>query len=282
MNNNPPTSQNESIQDTKLLQLSTRSSAGKLLNGTKRSLIQFDVPGFLVVDDSIDYIQFNIASAVIPVSFYNMNDNNNKLVVLENGITSTYLFPNGNYNANLFMNTFKTLLPTRWGITLNSLTSVFTITNSTYATFSILGTTTMDYILGFSGNITSTNNSLTMPRVCNFLSLPRINVRCSCLANSVLATDSKSTVQNDIILSVSNNSSPNGQIVYENNGKIKNVFRCDRLDTFLVSITDDDGNLIDFNGVSSFFQFQFDIFRKYLDKPEKFHKIVEMVNSKTE
>jgi hypothetical protein len=272
---------NELIQDTKLLQLSTRSSAGRLLNGTKRSLIQYDIPAFLVVDDSIDYIQFNIASAVIPVSFYNINDNNNTLVIIENGITSNYIFPNGNYNANLFISTFKTLLPSRWDITLNSTTSIFTITNSTFPTFSILGSTTMDYILGFSGNITSTNNSLVMPRVCNFLSLPRINIRCSCLANSVLATDSKSTVQNDIVLSVSNNSFPNGQIVFENNGKIKSVFRCDRLDTFLLSITDDDGNLIDFNGVSCFFTFQFDIFRKYLDKPEKFSKIVEMVNSKT-
>lgn len=272
---------NESIQDTKLLQLSTRASAGKLLNGTKRSLIQYDIPAFLVIDDSIDYVQFNISSAVIPVSFYNINDTNNTLVIIENGITSSYVFPNGNYNANLFMTTFKTLLPTRWGITLNSVTSIFTITNTTYATFSILGTTTMDYILGFSGNITSTNNSLVMPRVCNFLSLPRINIRCGCLANSVLATDSKSAVQNDIILSVSNNSSPNGQIVYENNGKIKSIFRCDRLDTFLLSITDDNGNLIDFNGVSCFFTFQFDIFRKYLDKPDKFSKIVEMVNSKS-
>lgn len=273
---------NETIQDTKLLQLSTRASAGILLNGNKRSLIQYDIPAFLVADDSIDYIQFNVSSAVIPVSFYNINDNNNRLVVIENSITSSYVFPNGNYNASLFISTFKTLLPSRWGITLNSLTSIFTITNSTYTTFSILGTTTMDYILGFSGNITTTNGSLAMPRVCNFLSLPRINIRCGCLANSVLATDSKKAVQNDIILSVSNNSFPNGQIVFENNGKIKSVFRCDRLDTFLLSITDDDGNLIDFNGVSSFFTFQFDIFRKYLDKPEKFSKIVEMVNSKSQ
>jgi hypothetical protein len=137
----------------------------------------------------------------------------------------------------------------------------------------------MDYILGFSGNVTTSTGTLSMPRVCNFLSLPRINIRCGCLSNSVLATDSKSTVQNDIILSVSNNSVPNGQIVFENAGKIKSVFRCDRLDTFLLSITDDDGNLIDFNGVSSFFTFQFDIFRKYLNKPEKFQEIVKMVNS---
>jgi hypothetical protein len=48
-----------------------------------------------------------------------------------------------------------------------------------------------------------------------------------------------------------------------------------------LSITDEDGNLIDFNGVSSFFTFQFDIFRKYLNKPEKFQEIIKMVNSKS-
>ena len=178
------------------------------------------------------------------------------------------------------MTKFKSLLTT-FDITLNSTTSIFTITNSTYSIFSILGTTTMDYILGFSGTLATNNGSLVMPRVCNFLSLPRINIRCSCIANSVLATDSKTSVQNDIILSVSNNSYPNGQIVYESNGKIKSIFRCDRLDTFILSITDDDNNLIDFNGISSFFTLQFDVFRKYLDKPERFSKIVEMVNSKS-
>ena len=268
----------ELIQDTKLLQLSTRSSAGRLLNGTKRSLIEYDIPAFLIMDDSIDFIQFNISSAIIPVSFYNINSTNNTLVILETGNTSNYVFPTGNYNDNLFISAFKTLLSARFNITLNSTTSVFTITNTTNS-FSVLGTTTMDYILGFSGTIASSNSSVIMPRVCNFLSLPRINIRCGCLANSILATTSNSTVQNDIILSVSNNSVPNGQIVYQNTGQIKSVFRCDRLDTFILSITDDDGNLIDFNGVSCFMTFQFDIYRKYLDKPEKFSKIVELVNS---
>jgi hypothetical protein len=271
----------ESIQDTKLLFLSTRSSAGTLLNGTKRSLIQYNIPNFLVVDDSIDYIQFNISSAVIPVSFYTINDNNHTLNILENGITLSYVFPNGNYNASYFITTFLSLLPSRWGITLNPITSVFTITNSLYSTFSILGTTTMDYILGFSGNITSTNNSLTMPRCCNFLSTPRINIRCGCLANSAISTNSTASIKNDVLLSISNNGVPNGQIVFENNNKMKSIFKCDRLDTFIVSITDDDGNLIDFNGVSSFFTFEFDVFRKYLVKPEKFSTIVKMVNSQT-
>ena len=242
----------ESIQDTKLLFLSTRSSAGTLLNGTKRSLIQYNIPNFLVVDDSIDYIQFNVSSAVIPVSFYTINDINNTLNILENGNTYSYVFPNGNYNASYFITTFLSILPARWGITLNPITSVFTITNSLYSTFSILGTTTMDYILGFSGNITSTNNSLTMPRCCNFLSIPRINIRCGSLANSALSTTSSANIKNDVLLSINNNGVPNGQIVFENNNKIKSIFKGDRLDSFIVSITDDDGNLIDFNGISSF------------------------------
>jgi len=58
-----------------------------------------------------------------------------------------------------------------------------------------------------------------------------------------------------------------------------NIFRGDKLDTFTLCLTDDEGDYIDFNGVSSYFTLQFDIFRRYLRKPDKFNNIVNKVNS---
>jgi len=266
------------IKESKQLHLSTQSDAGRLINGEKRSCIEYYVPNFIIHDDSVEYIQYSVQSAIIPVSFYTINDNHNSLVVTVSSVTTTYTFPNGNYNATLFIAQFKTLLGATFDITLDSATSKFTITNTTN-NFTLGAATTIDYIMGFSGNLTSSSLSLTMPRVCNFLSLPRINMRCGLLASGLVASLTTTLIDNDIILSVPNNTVPNGQIVYTDGNNSVNIFRGDKLDTFTLCLTDDEGDYIDFNGVSSYFTLQFDIFRRYLRKPDKFNNIVNKVNS---
>ena len=138
----------------------------------------------------------------------------------------------------------------------------------------------MDYILGFSGTVTSSiapNATLVMPRTCNFLPLPRVILRCGELANSSMVGNNKAS---DIILSVPNNSKQNGQIYYQNQTQAKMLYKGDFLNRFVVSLTDDAGNLINFNGVSSFFVFQFDIYRAHQPKPPLFYNLVNYVNSK--
>jgi len=59
---------------------------------------------------------------------------------------------------------------------------------------------------------------------------------------------------------------------------MKTLFKRDSLNSFLVSLTNDDGVPINFNGISSFFVFQFDIYRRTLAKPLPFNKLVSMIN----
>ena len=54
-------------------------------------------------DESIEHINFSIPYAVIPVSFYTINENNNKLIISINGAITIYNFPFGNYSANTFI-----------------------------------------------------------------------------------------------------------------------------------------------------------------------------------
>ena len=82
----------------------------------------------------------------------------------------------------------------------------------------------------------------------------------------------------DIIVSVPNNSKPNGQIVYENIYS-KTMLKAERIERLNIQFTDDDGNLINFNGISSFFNIQFDIYRKSLEKPQAFREIQNLANS---
>lgn len=265
------------VLDTKQFHLSTRGDAGTVLNGNAKSQINFSIPDAIVVDDSIEYIQFSIPYAVVPNSFYVINMTNCMLQVLQSSITTTYMFPMGNYTASTFITQFKALLPNTFNITLGVNNNQFTITHTT-TNFTILGTSTIDSIMGFSGNQVSTSLSLTMPRVCNFLPLPRICFRCGKLANSFTASSIDS---GDVILSIPNTAKLNGQIIYTNNTGSKTLFKLDSLRDFVVSLTDDDGALIDFNGISSFWVFQFDIFRKSIEKPLSFRNIISLVNSKT-
>jgi len=265
----------QSIIDIKQYHLSTRGDAGNVLNGDYKSQIVFSLPDAIVVDDSIDYIYFSVPYVVIPNSFYVINYTNNKLFVEQSAVTTLYEFPVGNYTSQTFMTVFKTLLGASFNITLGVNSNVFTITHTT-TTFSLTSASTIDAVMGFSGTTAATGLSLTLSRVCNFLPLPRINLRCPDLANSFI---SASIDGSDVILSVPNNAKLNGQIVYNNTSNMKTLFKLTNLNSFQVSLTDDDGNPINFNGISSFFTFQFEIHRRTLAKPLPFNKLVSFINS---
>jgi len=264
------------ILDSRTYHLSSRSSAGKILNSDPnfKSIVQFDIPDLLNQDDSIAYVEFSIPYVVIPVSFYQVNETNNMLEVIENGVTTKYYFPLGNYNAEYFMQQFRKVLPARFSISLDLVSSTFTVVNTTY-NFSFTVMSTIDYVLGFNQTIASVNKSLTMSRCCNFLPIPRICIRCKEIGTGTQVQDLAS---NDIIISIPNNAKSNGQIVYQNSQQ-RILLDQDTLNRLTLMITDDDSNPINFNGLSCFFVLQFDIYRKYLEKPESFSNIVKNVNT---
>lgn len=271
--------------ETRMFNLSTRSTACKILNSITdyKSKCEYYIPNMIERDETIEFIQFSIPDAVIPCSFFTINDTNNILIIQELTTVSTYVFPNGNYNSSIFITQFKSLLNvgnSKWNITLNNFNSCFTVTNTTNY-FYILPASTISSVMGFSnttlysGNVNSLY-TITLPRCCNFLPLPRITLRCPELANTTMIGGSSST---DVIITIPNNAKPNGQIYYQNQTLAKLLFRHHELSRFIVSFTDDDGNLLNFNGISSFFTFQFDIYRKYVPKLDNFRNIIQYVNS---
>jgi len=263
----------ELVQETKLFNLSTRGTACKNLNGDWKSKCEYIIPNMVERDESIDYIQFSIPDAVIPVSIYNVNETNCVLSVTVNGVTTMYNFPKANYSSVTFITAFNTLLGNTFQITFNHSTSVFTITN-TVANFTF-NVSSIGSVMGFSNSVTSVNHSVTLPRCCNFLPLPRITLRCAELANTCMIGGNNSS---DVIITIPTNGGNNGQIYYQNQNGAKLLFRHHELSQFIISFTDDDGNLLNFNGLSSFFTLQFDIFRKYVPKPPRFGSIVDHAN----
>ena len=266
---------NDLVCESKVYSLSTRSSACTVLNGDFKSNCEYSIPNLIDRDETIEYVQFSIPNAIIPVSVYNVNSYNNKLVIITSSGYSTFTFPTGNYNSSTFASQFAILLGTGWGLTLNTVTNIFTVTSNALFTFD--ATSTIASVMGFSTSISSTGGFIAiMPRCCNFLPIPRICIRCPELANTTMVGSSTSA---DIIVTIPNNVRVNGQIYYQNQSQSKLLFRHHELSRFVISITDDDGNLLNFNGLSSYFTFQFDIYRKYVPKPPRFSNLVEYVNN---
>jgi hypothetical protein len=263
---------NNFIQDSKTYCLSTRGSDATVLNNDKnfKSHVAFDIPDFLNPDDSIAYVQVSIPYIVIPVSFFQINETNNMLEVIENGLTYQYFFEYGNYNAQEFMTDFKAILPIRYNITIDLVNSRFKITNTTY-NFTLTSNSTIDYIMGFSDTITSSGLILYMPRVYNFLAIPRILLHCPELGNG------NNNQNADIILAIPNNSRLNSQIVY-NAPQILTLVKTEQITRLTFKLTDEGGTPINFNGVASFWSVQLDIYRKWIPKPETFGSLVKTNN----
>ena len=222
------------VCETKLFNLSTRGSACKILNNNTnfKSKCEYNIPNMIERDETIEHVLFSIPYAVIPVSFYTVNENNSILDVSILGVTTSYIFPYGNYTANTFIFEFKTLLGSNWNIFLNNFNSIFTITNSVND-FTILGTSTISSVLGFTDDSTSTSKILILPRCCNFLPLPRITFRCPELANTTMIGTENSS---DVVITIPNNARPNGQVYYLNQMQTKLLFRRHDLSRFIISL----------------------------------------------
>ena len=53
---------------------------------------QNNIPNMIERDENIEYIQFSVPNAVIPVSFFIIHNTNCQLDLIENGVAATYKF----------------------------------------------------------------------------------------------------------------------------------------------------------------------------------------------
>jgi hypothetical protein len=131
-------------------------------------------------------------------------------------------------------------------ITLNSSNGKFTLSYN--ASFSILATSTINKIMGFSKNITytSTSNNIILPYPANFLGTNNIYVKSP---NLILENYNTSTKDYITLSNIPVNVPPFGIIQYLNQTGSKNIVKNIQMDNLEIQITDDDNNLIDFNNL---------------------------------
>lgn len=247
------------------------SSAVGCLNGAFQSQVQVSLPDLTFHLDNVQNAYMSVVHCEVPNSFYILNYTNNQFVL--NG--TTYALTRGNYNVNTFITMLLTIIPAGYAVTYNSATTKFTMTNTTID-FTINASdtaSTVNSIMGLGAtNLTSSGRTLTFPNVVNFIPLQRINFRSNFFNFGCYNTVDGSS---DIFLPLQNNAGQNSVINYVNQTQHKFLIQDRSITTFVITVTNDQNQLVNFNGVPWLMTLQIDIDYLELPKGGNFSQIVQ-------
>lgn len=253
---------------TRIFNISSKNTS---LNTYYKSKLLISLPD-ITLHEKIENVYFSVQHAEIPNSFYVINYTNN--VISINSVL--YTIPVGNYNANTLITALLILLPTI-NITYSSITNQYTFKSTTTFTINWLNSTCRN-VIGL-GNFDKASvlisgvYTILLPFTVNFVPIPRINFKSNFFRfNNFNSND----FSNDLFLSIQNNTNPNSMIQYLNQTQIK--FKVDdrNITSFIISITDDDGNYINFNNQDTYITLQIDIeYINLIDNSLTFNDLVK-------
>ena len=119
----------------------------------------FNLSSIEILQDEVAYI--NLKDAVIPYSFYNVNNTNNKLDYILNSVNYSITLINGYYNVNTLRTHSFDLLGVNWIINyiskLNKYEFIHTLNN-----FTFLNSSTCFELLGFKDNLSYSSTLLKL------------------------------------------------------------------------------------------------------------------------
>jgi len=252
---------------TRIFNITSKNSS---INSDFNSLIRCSLPNLNFSNQNIENVYFSVLHCEVPNSFYNCNLYVNQLVL--NGVT--YTITRGNYNVNTMITQLLSILPAGYSITYSNITNKYTFTHNT-TNFTINGDNsacTCRDILGIGNtDITSTGLSLVLPNVVNFLPIQRLNFRSNLFSfGNYNQLDNSS----NIFLTLQNDAPNLGIISYKNSDSIKFLIQDSSITAFQISVTDDQNNLINFNGVHWTMTFRIDVEFKENIVLQNFNNIV--------
>ena len=241
-------------------------------NGAYKSAVRVNLPDLNFNNSSIQNVYLSVLHCEVPNSFYVVNYVNNSIVV--NSIQ--YTIPVGNYNANTLITALLLLLPAGFAMSYSSTTNRYTWTNTTNFTINASNVNCkINSVIGLGiADISSVSLSLICPYNVNFLPLPRLNFRSSVFKlNNYNQSDNSS----NIFLSLQNNAPQQGCINYINQTMIRYLIDDKSITRFLINVTDDFGNFINFNNVDWYFTFQIDIEFSEIPQNTNFNQITKLI-----
>jgi len=262
---------NNYIIDSKQINLSSNSSM--INNGSLKSEMTFKTNGILKKEKDILYNLISVVHCEIPVSYYIVNSTNNYLSLS----TGNYTLINGNYNATTFKNMLISLIGTDFSIVLDTATGKYTLTY--ISVFSIYSTSTCYKLMGFiqNTNYTSVGFTIEMPYPCNFLGISRIKIKSNILKTENI--DTYSGGRSNLLTTIPVNSASYGLILYQNLVGFKNIIPNITIDFIDITITDENDNIINFNGIDNYITLQLDTIRLQLNDETNLLELLESENN---
>jgi hypothetical protein len=244
------------ITDSKQINLCSNSAT--IINGSKKSVMLFNINNILQKEENILYNLISVVHAEIPISWYVINSYNN-LLALSIG---NYYLTTGDYNVSTFKIMLLSILPAGFTLTYTSNVSKYTLGYT--SNFSILPSSTCYVIMGFSQNTTynSVSNSIIMPFSYNFMGLNVVKIKSSVLKTNNI--DTFSNGRSNTLITIPVNNGANAVLIYNNFTNFKTVFPNTNLDYIDISLTDEFDQEIDFDGIDNYITLQIDSIREHL------------------
>ena len=199
-----------------------------------------------------------VKNAVIPNSFYNINNTNNKLNFSLNNLNYSITFTNGNYNITTFRTHLYDLLfgldygqgnnnHKNWNIIYNNKLNKLVYSHQ-YYNFTFLSSSISFELMGFKDGSSYSSVSLTLTSNigCNMFTTKNIYVSSeNFILNNI---DSNNHGKSNIICSMPVQGVSGSFLFYSDNQRHL-VYNTNNLTSFKLKLTDEDGNLIDFNNI---------------------------------
>ena len=274
MNNN-----NISFQSTGSTQIYLNSAnADIFLNQSKKSNVVFFFTNVLKIDKKSVEMKLSVVNAQIPVSWYLINDTNNRIYFSVNGVQNNYFFPNGNYNVNTFISTWISTFGNNWTLTFSKITNKITFSNSLGPIVfgnNISASNTLFSLIGFDSTKSYSSSVITGQLVSsyaiNFLGLSKINIKSTTFPFKNF--DSLTATATSTLCSIPVSSNASGIINYNNLTDYKSIFKEYEFNSIDISITDDKNNYIDFNNIDWSMTLQIDITNEIVENLDNLQDI---------
>jgi hypothetical protein len=233
--------QNESIQ----IYLNSRYATQTIDDNTANCVYFLPV---IEIEDG-HHIYLTLVSAQIPYSFYSITsvDNTFEFGLVGAPSPTVYNVPAGNYTITQIIDLLKSAMGANYNITYSTTTSKLLFTHTT-SNFTIYANT-FNHAIGFSKttNTTSQGNILYARDVCNLNQIRALNIECNFPTGNINVAQSNNL---NILATIPVYVAPFSIINYQNPNGFKTNLYINKLDQIQIRIIDNDGRLIDLNGIN--------------------------------
>jgi hypothetical protein len=202
------------------------------------------------------HIYLSLQNATIPYSFYSISAVDNTFSWgLVAGPVFTYTVPIGNYNVTQLIDVIKAAMGASFTITYSSITSKLLITHAT-SNF-IIYAATFNHIIGFSKttNTTSTANLLYSRDCVNLNQIRALNIEINFPTYNVNVAQ---PYNQNILATIPVYVAPFSIITYQNPNNFRTNLFVNKLDQIQIRILDNEGRLVDMNGIQYQMMLQLD------------------------